>query len=188
MHHKQFPSENWQRLVSEERQSFQNVELFLEHARPAAGEVWLDYGCGPGYFTLPLANQVKKIFAADISPEMLEICRQRAEEKGLRNIEYIRIERSKLPLKKHSVNKVVMANVFHELDRPENDLQELNRVATDDALIYLIDWRPLETGVGPPLHHRRSEEDVKHAFETAGFRLRDKWDIYDYHYFLIFQK
>jgi ubiquinone/menaquinone biosynthesis C-methylase UbiE len=58
--------------------------ILAAHVR--AGDVALDIGCGPGYFTLPLARLVGpagSVIAADLQPHMLDILRRRAERAGL---------------------------------------------------------------------------------------------------------
>jgi len=52
----------------------------------APGETVIDLGCGPGYFTLPLAEMVGpsgRVVAVDLQPAMLERLRLRAEKAGL---------------------------------------------------------------------------------------------------------
>ncbi|MCS7308405.1 MAG: methyltransferase domain-containing protein, partial [Aquificaceae bacterium] len=56
-----FPEESWQSL-----------ESFFNAVKPRPEEVWADIGCGPGYFTLPLAEKVKKVYAIDSSEFMLQ--------------------------------------------------------------------------------------------------------------------
>ncbi len=53
---------------------------------PQDAEV-IDLGCGTGAFALNAASNFKKIYAVDISAGMLEYLKQRAEEKGISNIE-----------------------------------------------------------------------------------------------------
>lgn len=48
----------------------------------------LDFGCGAGRLTLPLARRVVQVTACDIAPAMLSHARQNAEEAGLHNITY----------------------------------------------------------------------------------------------------
>jgi len=188
MHDKQFPAEKWEKLVNEERRQFQDVSTFLEIAKPDLQEIWLDFGCGPGYFALPLAQKVKKVFAADISEQMLKVCCQRAAKAQLSNIECVQIENSYLPLPDSSVDRVLMANVLHELERSEKELTELHRLLKPHGEIFVIDWKPVPTEVGPPLEHRLSVETAIQIVEEKYFQVVEKWDIYEYHYVLKFRK
>ncbi len=50
------------------------------------GDTVIDVGCGPGYFTLPLAEMVGpagRVIAVDLQPAMLERVRRRAVRAGL---------------------------------------------------------------------------------------------------------
>jgi SAM-dependent methyltransferase len=49
----------------------------------------LDFGCGAGRLTLPLARRAKRVTACDIAPTMLVHARANAEKGGLHNITYI---------------------------------------------------------------------------------------------------
>ena len=52
----------------------------------------LDFGCGPGRLTIPLARQVGPtgtVTAFDIQPTMLERVRQKALQENLANIEFV---------------------------------------------------------------------------------------------------
>lgn len=50
------------------------------------GQTVLDIGCGPGFFTVPMAEMVGengRVIAADIQAKMLGFARRRAERAGL---------------------------------------------------------------------------------------------------------
>jgi len=53
-----------------------------------ASKICIEYGCGLGRVTLPLAKRFKKIHAYDISPSHLAVARQRAAELEIRNAEF----------------------------------------------------------------------------------------------------
>ena len=58
--------------------------ILSSYVRP--GQTAMDVGCGPGYFTLPMAHMVGgtgMVIAVDLQPEMLAILRRRAERAGL---------------------------------------------------------------------------------------------------------
>ena len=49
----------------------------------------LDFGCGAGRLTLPLARRAPRVVACDIAPTILEHARQNAHEAGLHNVTFI---------------------------------------------------------------------------------------------------
>jgi ubiquinone/menaquinone biosynthesis C-methylase UbiE len=54
-----------------------------------AGSVVADVGCGPGYFTIPMAELVGstgKVYAADSDPKSIKVVRAKSEGQGLGNI------------------------------------------------------------------------------------------------------
>ena len=50
----------------------------------------VDFGCGYGTFTIPVAQIVRgKVYALDIEPEMIKETKRKAEERKLGNVEAI---------------------------------------------------------------------------------------------------
>jgi SAM-dependent methyltransferase len=49
----------------------------------------LDFGCGAGRLTLPLARRARRMVACDIAPTILEHARQNARQAGLHNVTFI---------------------------------------------------------------------------------------------------
>jgi ubiquinone/menaquinone biosynthesis C-methylase UbiE len=50
------------------------------------GQIVMDLGCGPGYFTIPIAKMVGpegRVIAVDLQPAMLELLRANAERAGM---------------------------------------------------------------------------------------------------------
>lgn len=52
----------------------------------------LDFGCGVGRLTLPLARRAARVMACDVAPTMLTHARQNAESAGLNNVAFIDID------------------------------------------------------------------------------------------------
>jgi SAM-dependent methyltransferase len=52
----------------------------------------LDFGCGAGRLTLPLARRASQVVACDIAPTILEHARRNAEKAGLHNVTFIENE------------------------------------------------------------------------------------------------
>jgi SAM-dependent methyltransferase len=53
----------------------------------------LDFGCGAGRLTLPLARRASSVVACDIAPTMLAHARSNAEAAGLYNVTFLNSER-----------------------------------------------------------------------------------------------
>jgi SAM-dependent methyltransferase len=49
----------------------------------------LDFGCGAGRLTLPLARRFARVVACDVAPTMLKHARQNIENAGLRNVTFL---------------------------------------------------------------------------------------------------
>jgi SAM-dependent methyltransferase len=70
-----------------------DISLLLSAIASILGEVLpanaLDFGCGAGRLTLPLARRAAQVVACDIAPTILEHARRNAHEAGLRNVTFI---------------------------------------------------------------------------------------------------
>ena len=188
MNDKVFSASKWERLVSEERQERQSVDKFLKIAEPKRDEVWADIGCGPGYFTLPIAKKVKKVLAVDVKEQMLNICKSRAADMNLENIEYIKSNENRLNIDTSSVDVVLLVNVYHEFPDDGKMISELNRILKKDGKLFLIDWHYEEMDFGPPLEHRIPEKTLIAELKSAGFSFISNYDIYSDNYTLEFVK
>lgn len=60
--------------------------------RDVALDSALDFGCGAGRLTLPLARRSGRVLAVDIAPTILSHARENAERAGLRNITFSRYD------------------------------------------------------------------------------------------------
>ncbi|MEA2165491.1 MAG: hypothetical protein QOK37_3618 [Thermoanaerobaculia bacterium] len=63
------------------------IKSLFGHA-PALARV-LDFGCGAGRLTLPLARRANHVVACDIAPAILDHARANAEKAGLHNVTFI---------------------------------------------------------------------------------------------------
>jgi ubiquinone/menaquinone biosynthesis C-methylase UbiE len=185
---KVFHHSKWERLVSPERTKMTNPEEFFAVVSPPADSVWADIGCGPGFFTLPLAAHVNKVKAVDISQEMLDVCRDRAEAAQVSNIDYVPVGDHSLPLENDSIDFLLLVAVLHEYENRDVAVRELYRVLRPGGCIYIIDWKYEEMETGPPLDHRLPEQQVVDEMASHGLKALDPLALYDLHYSLQFEK
>ncbi len=163
-----------ERLVSEDRQQMLPAEQILTAAGLAPGQVMVDLGAGPGFFTLPAARIVGpkgRVYAADIQPQLLEMCRQRAAEAGITGIETVHSQESHVPLPDALADRVFIAFVLHESDDPVAFLREARRLLRPGGEVAIVDWHKTEGTPGPPLEHRVGEDDIAALAAQAGLRV-----------------
>lgn len=94
------------------------------------GDFVLEYGCGSGSFTIPLAEMVGssgKVYAADMHPLSSKKVQEKAEKNNLKNIETIETD-CKTSLDDKSIDKVILFDVLHDLEKYEENLKEFHRV------------------------------------------------------------
>jgi ubiquinone/menaquinone biosynthesis C-methylase UbiE len=164
-----------ERLVSDERRQMLPQEEILAAAGVAAGQTVVDLGAGPGFFTLPAARLVGekgRVYAADVQPGLLEICRRRATEAGVGGIETVHSEESHVPLGDGVADRVFIAFVLHEADEPVRLLREAARLLRPDGEVAVVDWHKTEGTPGPPLEHRISEDELAATAQEAGLKVR----------------
>ena len=188
MNEKIFPESKWKKLIDEDREKRLSRDKFFKISEPHENEVWADIGCGPGYFALPIAKKVNKVFAVDISEEMLKILGKRAEENSMKNIEYVKSNGEIFPLNNDLIDRALLANVFHEFNDRKAVARELNRLLHPKGYIFIIDWKYQAMDFGPRLEQRIPRQEVIREFITNGFTFIHDWEIYEFFYVLGFRK
>ena len=94
------------------------------------GQKVLDYGCGIGSYTFPVARLVGeegRVYALDKEPLAVKKVRERARREGLHNIETI-LSDCDTGLPDESVDVILLYGVLPEIEDKERLLRELYRV------------------------------------------------------------
>jgi SAM-dependent methyltransferase len=125
------------------------VEAFLLPLGPrlvdacgiASGMRVLDVAAGTGNASLPAAERGAKVTASDLTPELLEAGRKRAEASGL-DLEWAEADAEQLPFADESYD-IVMSSIG-VMFAPHHQLvaDELVRVCRPGGTIGLLSWTP----------------------------------------------
>ncbi len=170
-----FDPEHAKRLDHPERRAMLAPERVIADIRPEPDQVWAEVGCGNGFFTVPLAAEVRKVHALDISEEMLAKLRTNLAEQGVSNVEPACCAENTLPLSDDSVDGVLMAFVAHEFDEPVKAFAEAGRVIKPAGILAVVEFAKVESW-GPPIAHRVSPEEVEGWARRAGLEPARSWD------------
>jgi ubiquinone/menaquinone biosynthesis C-methylase UbiE len=187
MPHK-FDPANKERLDSPERKRYLDPDAIIESLGIRAGMSVADVGAGSGFFTLPLvglAGGSVKVYALDISVEMLDALRAKA--RGMDNIRFVLTTEDSIPLDDGLVDLALMVNVLHELDG-DGTLREVRRILKPGGKLAVADWAKRPMLEGPPYGHRISEDGAVERVTAAGLEFYDWFEPGPKHYGLVFAK
>lgn len=183
-----FDPKHKDRLDNPERRKILPPEDILLRSGLNSGNSIADVGCGIGYFTFPASKIVGpngKVYACDISTEMLEEVKKKIESNSATNIEIVQTKEYKIPLNDSLVDFVLISNVLHEPEDKSKFLDELRRILKPQGKLIVIDWLDKETEHGPPLHERLSSSQIEDLLHRANFVILNKDIISDtFHYYL----
>jgi len=151
-----------------------NAEIVLRKAGLRAGQTILDFGCGPGIFTIPAAEIAGKngsVIALDVRSQPLERVREKAVNAGLKNIRTILLESPDLHtgLPDESVDAVLVFDMLHSITDIQSLFLELHRVLKKNGFLSIF---PMHLG---------TEKLLKMITESQHFSQRDIISAPGYH-------
>ena len=174
-----FDPENRKKLNSKQRQEILPPAQILMDIGLGSHTVWADIGCGTGFFTIPLANEVKQVYALDIRTEMLSDLSESPTQLQIQNVNVLQSEESHFPLPDQLVDGILIALVLHEVEQPLEFFRELNRILQTGGRLAVIEWAKASTEMGPPLEHRLSIQQLDDWALTTGFVKVKSWQWSD---------
>src|SRR5690606_31844415 len=113
------------------------------HLAPAARI--LDVACGPGIVVEALAPGAAEVVGCDITPEMLEKARSRAEAAGLSNVRFVPAWAERLPFPDGAFDAVVSRSAVHHFPDPSAAIREMARVVRSGGRVITVDVMAAES-------------------------------------------
>jgi ubiquinone/menaquinone biosynthesis C-methylase UbiE len=173
---------------------FIDPEAIIKQLTIKEGIVVADFGCGPGYFSIPFARAIGdsgKIFSFDVLPQALESVQSKAKSSGLSNIKTKRVNLEKelgSGLEDQSCDWVIIKDVLFQNQNKEIILKEAFRVMKKGGSILIIEWKEDDMGIGPEKSIRISENDLKKMIADVGFKIEKNIEAGDFHYAFVATK
>jgi Methylase involved in ubiquinone/menaquinone biosynthesis len=174
-----FNPENRKKLNSKEREAILPPAQVLKDIGLAYDTIWADIGCGTGFFTIPLAKEVRQVYALDIRAEMLDDLNKGLAQRQILNVDVLQSEENRFPLSERLVDGILTSLVIHEVDEPVEFFHELNRILKTSGRLVVIEWAKASTEMGPPTEHRLSIQQLDDLAHSTGFIKRKTWQWSD---------
>jgi ubiquinone/menaquinone biosynthesis C-methylase UbiE len=176
-------------LEDPKRDTYQKPQEIMMALGLKPGEVIADIGAGSGYFTFRLALHVGekgKVYAVDVSPEMILHINRRAREMKTTNVVSILADPDDPLLPDGSVNRFFFCDSWHHIANQTKYLSLMRRMLKPGGEVVMIDFHKKDLPIGPPIQMKIAREDLIKQMESNGFRLAKEHTFLPYQYFLVF--
>ena len=151
-------------------------KLNLESIGLRSGMVFMDIGCGDGFFAIPAAQLVGEkgvVYAVDIDAAAVEKLKDKAAEKGLANITATVGAAEETVFCTECADIVFYSRVLHDFSDPAKVLRNAKRMLKSTGTLVNLDWKKKPTMFGPPVRIRFSEEQAADLIKAAGFTIEN---------------
>ena len=152
-----------------------------------------DFGCGAGFFVIPMAEIVGKdgkVFALDVMDSALESVRSKAKMKGFFNIITKRCNLETLggsQIENNSIDLVLLSNILFQSDNKAGIIKEGARILKPGGEMAIIDWRENQP-MGPAKDLITPIDNVGTMAEENGLKFKKEIQVDKYHWGMIFVK
>ena len=113
-----------------------------------AGSTVVDYGCGPGLFTLAaarLAGPTGTVYAVDLEPRMVELACKRAAEAGLTNVRAVTADGARASLPDGVADIILCVQIMHYHPKRKDRVavaRDLGRLLKAEGRVIIMQWSP----------------------------------------------
>lgn len=151
--HRRFPERLAFTLNNRVRRFLEPPDRLISKLNLRSSDVVVDFGCGPGFHTIPLARIASRTIAVDVSPRMLEKTTSNAKKNDV-TVDLLMTDGTAIKLGDGTVDLIFLNHVFHEIaDRPKV-LSEFLRIMKRSGRLAIVErtrgglftWKP-----GPPI-------------------------------------
>ncbi|VVB97915.1 putative cobalt-precorrin-6B C(15)-methyltransferase (decarboxylating) [uncultured archaeon] len=174
-------------LLSGEREKEGSAQSMIRFSGVNKDSVAVDFGCGPGFLTLPLAKKASTVYAVDINQRMLDMVNERAKREHLKNIQTVKSTEYSLRVPEKA-DYVFALSLVHEVVRKRKMFQVFHALLKEKGRLIVADWRadPKNWDFGPPARERIDKKDMVEL--AAGLFKLKKEKVMDIQYYLLFEK
>jgi ubiquinone/menaquinone biosynthesis C-methylase UbiE len=166
-----------------------SLERLVELTKPQKNWRALDVATGGGHVAYTFAPHVERMWATDITQEMLDMVKGEAQKRGLANVRTAYAKAEALPFEDASFDLVTCRIAPHHFDSIPEFLGEVHRVLKPNGILAVVDNVVPTGSVGDyvnaferfrdPSHLRAwTVEEWRAALAKAGFTIAHEEQLY----------
>ena len=153
--------------------NIRNIKKEIIRSGTKEGSHVLDYGCGPGFVTIPAAEIVGSqgmIYALDIHPAAIKIIEKKIKKHKLTNVKTLLTENG-IKLPDESIDIAFLFNVIFMIKNQESVIDELHRILKKGGIISVVN-----NGLGSKFKNKQVTGDnlIKLVCKNGKFILPEK--------------
>ena len=177
-------------LERPERVQQERTDLLIEKLALKPTDHVVDLGAGSGYFTFRMAPLVPKgkVYAVDISPEMLAIIRAKMRKSNAENIETVLSTVTDLKLEKNSADCVLIVDAYHEFSHPLEMGKAIYDTLKPGGKLVLIEYRMEDPGIPIKKLHKMSQKQAIQEISAVGLKWEETSEALPQQHFMVFRK
>jgi ubiquinone/menaquinone biosynthesis C-methylase UbiE len=128
------------------------------------------------------------VYAVDIQQEMLDLLAKKMADRGISNVKGVlgTVTDPKLPV--HSVDLVLMVDVYHEFDHPFEMVQAICRALKPGGRVAFVEFRAEDPKVPIKEVHKMSEAQVRKEMSAQPLEWVETIATLPWQHIVVFRK
>mgnify|MGYP001391394641 CR=1 FL=1 len=177
-------------LERPERVQQERTDLLIENLELKPTDHVVDLGAGSGYFTFRIAPLVPKgkVYAVDISPQMLGIVRAKMQKQDYKNVETVHSTITDLKLENNLADCVLIVDAYHEFSHPMEMGKAIYNTLKPGGKLVLIEYRMEDPGIPIKKLHKMSEKQAIKELSVTGLEWVKTSEALPQQHFIVFRK
>ncbi len=177
-------------LERPKREQEERTDLLIKNMKLKKTDRVADIGAGSGYFSFRLSPLVPegKIYAVDISPQMLGIIRAKKAKGGFDNLITVQSSIKNTTLEPLSADCALLVDAYHEFSYPREMAESIYKSLKEKGRLFLIEYRKEDPKVPIKLLHKMSEKQAIKEITSVGFVWKETLNFLPQQHFIIFEK
>ena len=177
-------------LERPKREQEERTDLLIKGLNLQPTDNVADIGAGSGYFSFRMAKLVPqgKVYAVDISPQMIGIVRSKMAQEKVSNVVPVQSTIQQTKLTPNSVDAALIVDAYHEFSHPLEMAKSILNSLKPGGKLILIEYRMEDPSVPIKLLHKMTEKQAKKEMKNAGFKWEKTLTMLPQQHFMIFRK
>jgi len=155
---------------------FSSAQKILAETDIKKGHKVVDYGCGPGRYTVPLTEIVGEkgvVYALDIHPLALKKVEKMKKKKGINNLRTLYAKNIN-KIEENSIDRVVLFDVLHDINNKEDTLKTIEKLLKPQGKLIFKDHEMTEDKIKLPIlnntslnvHRNKNQNNIMEFIKT----------------------